>query len=158
MQSVDLAIVECQSALSVKKAQAIQLKMERVKRTVCIFSLHDVKNINNILFLMMYTGETSAGTQDTNCAEYGFDSSGLQICRICESGYEILNGRCEKEGTTLYCYNVLEHIIIISNCYRLILRNPVCNLFIVFGSNQAILSKVLQESLQSRNLIIMVVL
>ena len=103
MQSVDLTIVECQSALSVKKAQAIQLKMEHVKRTVCIFSLHDVKNINNILFLMMYTGETSAGTQDTNCAEYGFDSSGLQICRICESGYEILNGRCEKEGTTLYC-------------------------------------------------------
>ena len=84
MQHVDLTIVECQSALSVNQSQAIHLKMEHVKRTVCIFSLHDIKN-NNILFLMMYTGETSAGVQDTNCAEYGFDSSGLQICCICES-------------------------------------------------------------------------
>ena len=37
----------------------------------------------------MCTGET-VGVQDSNCAEYGFDSSGLQICRMCESGYEII--------------------------------------------------------------------
>ena len=53
--------------------------------------------------------DRAVSAQDINCAEYGFDSNGLQICRMCESGYEILNGRCEKEGTTLFLmyYNII---------------------------------------------------
>lgn len=36
VQSVDLMIVECQSAPCVNQSQALQLKMENVKRMVCI--------------------------------------------------------------------------------------------------------------------------